>query len=136
MELGACVSLLRERHTLAVIACSRYRPRWHALPKSQADVTVRPFPWLQTAQNRLKTHRTLSIVVQATLRKTSIEQAQVGSLLHPMQPSLRMWAVPKTVNAAARADREERQREAAELRVKRAADLGLTWPKKWRRASL
>ena len=41
-----------------------------------------------------------------------------------------MWAVPKTVNAAARADREERQREAAELRVKRAADLDLPWPKK------
>ena len=41
-----------------------------------------------------------------------------------------MWAVPKTVNAAARADREERQREAAELRVRRAADLGLSWPKK------
>ena len=36
-----------------------------------------------------------------------------------------MWAVPKTVNAAARADREDRQREAAELLVKRAADLGL-----------
>ena len=47
-----------------------------------------------------------------------------------MQPSLRMWAVPKTVNVAARADREERQRAAAELRVKRAADLGLPWPQK------
>ena len=45
-------------------------------------------------------------------------------------PGGRMWAVPKTVNAAARADREERQREAAELRVKCAADLGLPWPKK------
>ena len=76
----------------------------------------------------MKTHRTLSILVQATLSKTSTEQAKVGSLFHPMQPSLRMWAVPKTVNAAARADREERQREAAELRVNRAADLGLPWP--------
>ena len=100
------------------------------LPRSQAVVTVRPFPWLQTAQDLMKTHRTLSILVQATLCKTSTEQAQVGSLFHPMQPSLRMWAVPKTVNAAARADREARQREAAELRVRRAADLGLPWPKK------
>ena len=41
-----------------------------------------------------------------------------------------MWAVPKTVGALALADREERQREAVELRVKRAADLGLPWPKK------
>ena len=40
-----------------------------------------------------------------------------------------MWAVPNTVNAAARADREERQRDAAELRVKRAEDLGLTCPR-------
>ena len=47
-------------------------------------------------------------------------------------------AVPKTVNAAARADREERQRAAAELRVKRAADLGLPLAQEatWRRASL
>ena len=28
-------------------ACSRYRPRWHASPRSQADVTVIPFPWLR-----------------------------------------------------------------------------------------
>ena len=114
---------------LAMTACNRCRPRWHALPRSQADVTVRPFPWLQTAQDHMKTYRTLSILVQATLCKTSTERAQVGSFFHPMQPSLRMWAVPKTVNAAARADREERQREVVELRVKRAADLGLSWPK-------
>ena len=40
MELGACVS-----HQLAVIACSRHRPRWHTSPRSQADLTVRPFSW-------------------------------------------------------------------------------------------
>ena len=28
MELGACMSLLGECHTLALIACSRHRPRW------------------------------------------------------------------------------------------------------------
>ena len=27
-------------------ACSRYRSRWHVSPRSQAEVTVRPFPWL------------------------------------------------------------------------------------------
>ena len=89
-----------ECHSLAMTACSRYRPRWHTSPRSQADVTVRPFPWLQTAQDRMKAHRTLSILVQATLCKTSTEQAQVGSLFHPVQPSLRMWAVPKTVKSA------------------------------------
>ena len=26
--------------------CSRCRPRWHASPRSQAEVTVSPFPWL------------------------------------------------------------------------------------------
>ena len=31
----------------AMTACSRYRPRWHISPRSQAEVTVRPFPWLQ-----------------------------------------------------------------------------------------
>ena len=85
------------------------------------------------ASNGSRSHENtslLSILVQATLCKTSTEQAQVGSLFHPMQPSLRMWAVPTAVNAAARADREERQREAAELRVKRAEDLGHPWPKK------
>ena len=154
MELGACVSLLEECHPLAMTACTENWPRWHALPRSQADMTVRPFPCLQrvtlifprvfrllvpssllssfvralsdlpvihvTSWLKIsrKTHRTLSILVLATLCKTSTEQAQVGSLFHPMQPSLRMWAVPKTINAA-RADREERQREAAELRVDR-----------------
>ena len=33
-------------------------------------------------------------------------------------------------NVGGSEDSEERQREAAELRVKRAADLGLPWPKK------
>ena len=28
MELGACMSLLGECHPLALIACSRHRPRW------------------------------------------------------------------------------------------------------------
>ena len=28
-------------------ACSRYRPRWHVSPRSQAEVTVEPFLWLQ-----------------------------------------------------------------------------------------
>ena len=31
----------------AVTACSRQRPRWHISPRAQAEVTVRPFPWLQ-----------------------------------------------------------------------------------------
>ena len=43
---GACVSLLGECHTLAMIACNRHRPRWHTSTRSRADVTVRPFPWL------------------------------------------------------------------------------------------
>ena len=83
----------------------------------------------------MNTHWTLSILVQATLCKTSTGQAQVGSLFHPTQPSLRMWAVPKTVNAAPRADREERQSEAAELRVKRRRYLPpLAQKATWRRA--
>ena len=28
-------------------ACSRKRPRWHVSPRSQTEVTARPFPWLQ-----------------------------------------------------------------------------------------
>ena len=48
-----------------------------------------------------------------------------------------MWAVPKTVNAAARADREERQREAAELcQARRRSWPLLAQEAKWRRASL
>ena len=48
MELGACVSLLEKCHPLGCMtACSRYRPRWHISPRSRAEVTVRPFPWLQ-----------------------------------------------------------------------------------------
>ena len=46
MELGACVSLLVSATPLAMTACPRNRPRWHASPKAQADVTVRPFPLL------------------------------------------------------------------------------------------
>ena len=37
--------LVAECHTLAVIACSGHRPRWHTTPRSQADVTVRSLPW-------------------------------------------------------------------------------------------
>ena len=33
--------------TWAMTACSRKRPRWLASPRSQADVTVRPFPRLR-----------------------------------------------------------------------------------------
>ena len=48
MELGACAILLEKCATpWAMTACNRYRPRWHASPGSQAEVTVRPFPWLQ-----------------------------------------------------------------------------------------
>ena len=32
----------------AMIACSRHRPRWHISPRSQADVSVRLFPWSLT----------------------------------------------------------------------------------------
>ena len=28
-------------------ACGRFGPRWHTSPKSHAEVTVRPFRWLQ-----------------------------------------------------------------------------------------
>ena len=35
-----------ECHPLAMTACTKNRPRWRASPRSQADVTVRPFPWL------------------------------------------------------------------------------------------
>ena len=38
--------ILWERATpWAMIACSRHRPRLHTSPRSQADVTVTPFPW-------------------------------------------------------------------------------------------
>ena len=48
MELGACVRLLEKCHTLGFgTACSRKRPRWHASPRSQAEVIGRPFPWLE-----------------------------------------------------------------------------------------
>ena len=43
LELGACVSLLGECDPLAIIACSRHRPRWRVWPRSHADVTVRQF---------------------------------------------------------------------------------------------
>ena len=44
-ESGACVSLLGKCHRLAMTACTENRPTWHTTPRSQADVTVRRFPW-------------------------------------------------------------------------------------------